>query len=65
VIWDVEAFASQFGEAVESDVPKDDFFYFCQKMPTLDEALATFGERVYEAELEGVVTIHNGIVRLQ
>ncbi len=65
VIWDVEAFASQFGEAVESDVPKDDFFYFCQKMPTLDEALAAFGERVYEAELEGVVTIRNGIVRLQ
>ncbi len=64
VIWDIEVFAAQFGEAVEREVPKDDFFYFCQKMPTLDEALASFGERVYEAELEGVVAIRNGIVRL-
>ncbi len=64
VIWDIEAFAAKFGEAVEREVPKDDFFYFCQKMPTLDEALASFGERVYEAELEGVVAIRNGIVRL-
>lgn len=63
VIWDIETFASQFGVSVEPDVPKDDFFYFCQKMPTLDEALQCFGDRVYEAELEGIVTIHNGIVR--
>jgi len=64
-IYDAEAFASQFGEAVEENVPKDDFFYFCQRMPTLDETVKKFGERVYEAELEGVVTIRNGIVKLQ
>jgi len=65
VIYDVEAFASQFGEAVmQSSIEKDDFFYFCQSYPTLDEAIARFGDRVYEAELEGIVTIHNGIVRL-
>ncbi len=64
-IYDAEHFASQFGEAVEESVPKDDFFYFCQRMPTLDETVKKFGERVYEAELEGTVTIHNGIVRLQ
>jgi len=64
-IYDAEYFASRFGEAVEESVPKDDFFYFCQRMPTLDETVKKFGERVYEAELEGTVTIHNGIVRLQ
>jgi len=64
-IYDAEVFASQFGKAVEDHIAKDDFFYFCQRMPTLDETIEKFGERVYEAELEGIVTIHNGIVRLQ
>jgi DNA processing protein len=63
-IYDVEVFASQFGTAVDEHIPKDEFFYFCQCMPTLDETVKRFGDRVYEAELEGVVTIHNGIVRL-
>jgi DNA processing protein len=64
VIQDVEAFVSRFGQAVESSVPKDDFFYFCQTSPTLDETVKKFGERVYEAELGGEITIHKGIVRL-
>jgi len=64
-IYDIEAFASSFGKAVDNNVTKDDFFYFCQTMPTLDQAVKEFGERVYEAELEGVVTIRNGIVCLQ
>ncbi|CAA6805754.1 MAG: Rossmann fold nucleotide-binding protein Smf possibly involved in DNA uptake [uncultured Sulfurovum sp.] len=63
-ITDVEQFASRFGNAVNTDVTKDDFFYFCQNKPTFDEAILKFGDRVYEAELEGIVTIHNGIVRL-
>ncbi|QOR61530.1 DNA-processing protein DprA [Sulfurovum sp. ST-21] len=64
-IYDIEAFASTFGKAVDDNVTKDEFFYFCQTMPTLDQAVKEFGERVYEAELEGVVTIRNGIVCLQ
>jgi DNA processing protein len=49
---------------VDSEVIKDEFFYFCQKSPSLDEALECFGERIYEAELEGIVMIENGLVRL-
>jgi DNA processing protein len=65
-IYDIERFASLFGEVPSSaSLKKDDFFYFCQTSPTLDEALAQFKEKVYEAELEGSITIHNGIVRLQ
>jgi DNA processing protein len=64
-ITDVEVFASRFGQAPSSDMQKDDFFYFCQASPTFDDTVAKFGDRVYEAELEGSVTIHNGIVRLQ
>ena len=64
-IYDVEDFASRFGHAPSSDMAKDEFFYFCQASPTFDDTIAKFGDRVYEAELEGLVTIHNGIVRLQ
>jgi len=63
-IQNIENFVSQFGVEVESKLEKDDFFYFCQKLPTFDETLKRFGERVYEAELEGVITIQEGIVRL-
>jgi DNA processing protein len=64
-IYDAEVFASQFGEAVGSDIPKDAFFYFCQRMPTVDEALEMFGDRIYEAELEGTIVIRNGLILLQ
>jgi len=64
-ITDVELFASRFGTAVEKEIEKDEFFYFCQSMPTFDQTVEKFGERVYEAEIEGVITIENGIVRLQ
>ncbi|TNF44072.1 MAG: DNA-processing protein DprA [Epsilonproteobacteria bacterium] len=63
-IHNIETFASTFGQSVEEDVEKDDFFYFCQKRPTFDESIQRYGDRVYEAELEGVITIQNGIVRL-
>ena len=63
-IYDIDTFASQFGQAVDDTVLKDDFFYFCQQSPTLDEAMARFGERIYEAELEGAITIENGLIRL-
>ena len=63
-IYSVETFASQFGEAALDTTVKDDFFYFCQTSPTLDACLEKFGERVYEAELEGVITIQQGIVRI-
>ena len=64
-ITDVETFASRFGHAPSSNMKKDEFFYFCQTSPTFDDTVSKFGDRVYEAELEGSVTIHNGIVRLQ
>jgi len=63
-IHDIEAFASTFGQIADEGLEKDDFFYFCQKAPTFDESLKKFGDRVYEAELEGTITIQNGIVRL-
>lgn len=63
-IHDMETFASRFGQMVDDSIEKDDFFYFCQTAPTFDESLTKFGVRVYETELEGIITIQNGIVRL-
>ena len=63
-IYDLEDFAERFGVESSSDIPKDDFYYFCQQHPTLDSVIEKFGERVYEAELEGIVTIVDGLVRL-
>jgi len=63
-IIDIETFVSRFGEEVNSNMLRDDFFYFCQSSPTFDDTVSKFGDRIYEAELEGMVTIHNGIVRL-
>jgi DNA processing protein len=63
-IHDIEAFVSTFGQIADKGVKKDDFFYFCQRAPTFEESLKEFGDRVYEAELEGIITIQNGIVRL-
>ena len=64
-IHDIEIFASRFGQVPKNEMQKDDFFYFCQNSPTFDATVKKFGDRVYEAELEGSVTIHNGIVVLQ
>jgi len=63
-IQDIETFVSRFGMEADDAIVKDDFFYFCQKAPSFDESLEKFGDRIYEAELEGIVTIQNGIVRL-
>lgn len=63
-IYDIESFADRFGNVADTSVQRDEFFYFCQRTPTFDESIEKYGDRVYEAELEGIITIQNGIVRL-
>jgi len=64
-IYNIEEFAQNFGVVPQNkDIIKDEFFYFCQNSPTLDEAIAKFDTRVYEAELEGLIKIENGLVSL-
>ena len=63
-ILDIEEFASIYGVSVGRDIPKDEFFYFCQTFPTYEEAMERFGDRVYEAEFEEIIYIENGIVYL-
>jgi DNA processing protein len=64
-IYNIEKFCSKFGVVPKVDgIKRDEFFYFCQNSPTLDEAVSKFGSRVYEAELEGLIEIENGIIKL-
>jgi DNA processing protein len=64
-IYDIESFANSYGVIPKNEsIERDEFFYFCQTSPTLDEAILKFSTRVYEAELEGLISIENGLVRL-
>ena len=63
-IYNIEAFANHYGIEPSSDVLKDEFFYFCQQTPTLDSAIEKFESRIYEAELEGIIKIENGLIYL-
>jgi len=58
-IYDIEAFANRFGTLEEK---KDEFIEFLNTKPTLDEALLKYKDRVYEAELEGLIAIENGYI---
>ncbi|WP_456451278.1 DNA-processing protein DprA [Hydrogenimonas sp.] len=61
-IYDIEAFAERFGIIEE---PVDDpFREFCKTTPTYEEAAHRFGERLFEAELEGRITVREGRVFL-
>lgn len=65
IIHDINEFVSQFGKEFRDERFKnDDFFIFCQQNPTLDDAVARFKNRVYEAELEGLISINNGKINL-
>ncbi len=61
VIYDIEEFANRFGAAKQEEDP---FIEFLETSPTLEAALSKYGERVYEAELEGLIIIKDGIVQL-
>ncbi len=62
-IYSIEAFAERFGVVPTIEQARDEFFYFCQKHPTLDQAVLQFGDRVFEAELEGKIVVENGRIR--
>ena len=58
-IYNIEEFANQFGEIAEV---KDEFLDYLKENPTVNEAITKYGDRVYEAELEGLIAIENGYI---
>ncbi|NOZ90183.1 MAG: DNA-processing protein DprA [Epsilonproteobacteria bacterium] len=64
-IYNIETFAKSYGVIPKDNgIEKDEFFYFCQTSPTFDEAISKFGTKVYEAELDGLIHIENGLIHL-
>lgn len=63
-IYDIDEFVSLFGVKPQNEVqPKDDFYYFIQSNPTLDDAIKYYGAKIYELELNGDIAISDGRVK--
>lgn len=64
-IYDIDTFVGKFG-MVNSEIDKSDpFMLFCATRPTYEEAVVKFGNRVFEAELDGMIVIANGMLELR
>jgi DNA processing protein len=60
-IYDIDEFVNRFGEVKGSSDPVMEYL---NSSPTLDDAVVKLGDRVYELELEGVIEIENGSIRV-
>lgn len=60
-IYDIEEFADSFSVL---DKDEDEFIRFCRESPLYEETLKRFGQRLFEAELEGVVIVKDGRIYL-
>ncbi len=63
-IYNIEAFVGKFGKVSIPFNKSDPFLLFCASNPTYEESVAKFGDRVFEAELNGVIVLQNGRVQL-
>jgi len=63
-IYSVEEFVSKFATLSTPNVVTDDFLLYCEKNPTYEEALQKYPDRVFEAELNGEITIKDAKVFL-
>lgn len=63
-IYDIDTFVGKFG-MVKSEIDKSDpFMLFCATRPTYEETVVKFGDKVFESELNGVISVKNGIINL-
>jgi len=64
-IYDIDAFVALFSTTKNTQAPIDDnFTLFCQTHPFYEDAIKTYGDLVYEAELEGKIIIKNARIHL-
>ncbi|MFZ2891428.1 DNA-processing protein DprA [Sulfuricurvum sp.] len=63
-IYDIDTFVGKFG-MVHSKIDKNDpFVLFCATQPVYEEAVVKFGDRVFEAELAGIIEVKNGRINV-
>ena len=63
-IYNIDEFVTNICGCVIQNRAEDEFMLFCKKNPLLNEAIELYGERVYEAELEGIIKIEQGKILL-
>jgi len=63
VIYDIDKFVAQYGQS--KIIEKDEFLQFCQSLPSYEETLQRFGEKLSLYELEGKITVKDGRVSLR
>lgn len=63
-IYDIDEFISEFSNTNKIEKTTDELLLFCEANPSYEEAIAKFGNRVLEYELEGKIQINNAKVSL-
>ena len=64
-IYSIDEFVSYITKGdIKKDIIKDEFWQFCSTFPRYEEALRLYGDRVFEAELNGEIEVQNGVVYL-
>ncbi|SFP10268.1 DNA-processing protein DprA [Hydrogenimonas thermophila] len=58
-IYDIDKFVSSFGVLSKSQ-KEDTFIQYCRKSPSYEDAMKKFGQKVFEAELEGIIAVKDG-----
>ncbi len=59
-IYDVDEFVSQFGSICKHNY--DGFLEFCKTNPTYEDGIKKFGDKVFENELNGKISVINNII---
>lgn len=63
-VYDIDDFISQFNSFKHFDSEKDDFLNYCKLNPILEEAIKKYGDKVFEYELLGKISIINGRIKI-
>ena len=61
-IYDIDEFISQVTNTNKIEKTTDELLLFCESNPSYEEAISKFGNRVFEYELEGKISIINAKV---
>ena len=63
-IYDIDEFISNYSNTNKIEKTTDELLLFCESNPSYEEAISKFGNRVFEYELDGKITINNARVSL-
>ena len=64
-IYDIEKFVAEISGITKQDKVEDEFRAFCKTSPTYDEAMALYGDKLFEYELDGYIEIVHGRVLIK